>query len=74
MELFGLRNEISLLKFNEKVLIKLIQVILSQYMRKRSEFDKLKLNWLHRDYPPASVRSYLASVGVKNSFEKYFGS
>ena len=63
-----------LLKFSKKVLIKLIQVILSQYIRKKSEYAKLKLNWFHRDHAPASVRSNPANVGFKNLVEKYPGS
>ena len=45
-------NEKSLRKFNIKILNK-ANVILGQKFSKRSEYDKLTLNDLDRDHPPA---------------------
>ena len=53
-ELFDKTEEISLGKFNEKVLIKPFQGHLRSKLRKRSEYDEFNLNGLQSEHPPVS--------------------
>lgn len=53
-------------KFDEKkFLLSLVKIILIQIFRKMLEYGKLKLNWSHRDHPPALSIRNSANVGVK---------